>query len=84
MKTSLSSGSIISLETIKRRIFLIRGQNVMFDRHLAEFYGVPTMRLNETVKRNAKRLPPDFMFQLSVDENDSLISQFVTSLKFSK
>jgi hypothetical protein len=51
----------------------------MFDRHLAELYGVPTMRLNEAVKRNVKRFPPDFMFQLSADENDSLISQFAIS-----
>jgi len=79
MKTSVASGNIIPLETIERRIFLIRGQKVMFDRHLAELYGVPTMRLNEAVKRNAKRFPPDFMFQLSVDENDFLISQFAIS-----
>jgi hypothetical protein len=51
----------------------------MFDRHLAELYGVPTMRLNEAVKRNVKRFPPDFMFQLSAEENDSLISQIAIS-----
>ena len=51
----------------------------MFDRHLAELYDVPTMRLNEAVKRNIKRFPPDFMFQLTVEENDSLISHFAIS-----
>jgi hypothetical protein len=79
MKNSGASGNIIPLETIERRIFLIRGQKVMIDRHLAELYGVPTLRLNEAVKRNAKRFPSDFMFQLSVNENDSLISQFAIS-----
>lgn len=71
--------TIIPSEVIEKRIFIIRGQKVMFDRHLAELYGVPTMRLNEAVKRNVKRFPPGFMFQLSLDENDSLISQFAIS-----
>jgi hypothetical protein len=75
----LNENTIIPSEVIERRIIFIRGQKVMLDRHLAELYGVPTMRLNEAVKRNVKRFPPDFMFQLSVDENDSLMSQFATS-----
>ncbi|MCX6121905.1 MAG: ORF6N domain-containing protein [Ignavibacteriales bacterium] len=75
----MNENTIIPSEVIEKRIFLIRGQKVMLDRHLAELYGVPTKRLNEAVKRNVKRFPLDFMFQLSVDENDSLMSQFATS-----
>ena len=66
-------------EIIEQRILLIRGHKVMLDRHLAELYGVPTMRLNEAVKRNVKRFPPDFMFQLSRQENEALISQLAIS-----
>jgi hypothetical protein len=75
----MNEKTIIPSEVIDKRIFIIRGQKVMLSRHLAELYGVPTKRLNEAVKRNYKRFPPDFMFQLSVDENDSLMSQFATS-----
>jgi hypothetical protein len=71
--------SIVPSEIIEKRIFFIRGQKVMLDRHLAELYEVPTMRLNEAVKRNLKRFPPDFMFQLSNEENDTLISHFAIS-----
>ena len=53
------------LTIIKNLIYEIRGQKVMIDRDLAELYGVPTKRLNEAVKRNIKRFPADFMFQLS-------------------
>ncbi len=53
---------------IERKIFLIRGQKVMLDSHLAQLYQVSTMRLNEQVKRNQKRFPADFMFQLSIKE----------------
>jgi DNA-binding PadR family transcriptional regulator len=66
-------------EIIKQRIFIIRGKKVMIDKDLAEIYGVPTMRLNEQVKRNIKRFPNDFMFQLSDDEFESLISQIAIS-----
>jgi hypothetical protein len=58
----MNEKTIIPSEVIEKRIFIIRAQKVMFDRHLAELYGVPTMRLNEAVKRNVKRFPPDFMF----------------------
>jgi hypothetical protein len=69
----------LSEELIERRIFFIRGQKVMLDSDLAELYGVPTSRLNEAVKRNRTRFPPDFMFQLSEQELDSLISQIAIS-----
>jgi hypothetical protein len=50
----------------------------MLDRDLAEMYGVEVKRLNEAVKRNVARFPDDFMFQLTLDENNSLRSQFAT------
>src|SRR5438046_1805887 len=69
----------IPTELIERRIYLIRGQKVMLDSDLAELYGVPTKRLNEQIKRNRKRFPSDFMWQLTVAEAESLRSQFATS-----
>ena len=56
------------LESIDPRIYLIRGQKVMLDADLAVLYQVPTSRLNEAVKRNRKRFPEDFMFQLTAEE----------------
>jgi len=70
--------SIVSLEHVVSRIFLIRGQKVMLDADLADLYGVTTKRLNEQVKRNIDRFPSDFMFQMNVKEHDSLRSQFAT------
>jgi hypothetical protein len=61
---------------IERRIYVIRGQKVMLDSDLAALYGVPTGRLNEQVRRNPSRFPPDFMFQLTQEEAANLISQF--------
>jgi len=66
-------------DSIENRIFTIRGHKVMLDSDLAELYGVPTHRLNEAVKRNAKRFPVDFMFILTDNEWKSLISQFAIS-----
>jgi len=60
-------------------IFLIREQYVLMDSDLSELYGVSTKRLNEQVKRNAKRFPEDFMFQLSETEWKDLKSRFATS-----
>ena len=67
------------LEDLKSRIYIVRGKQVMLDRDLAELYGVETRRLNEAVKRNIERFPPDFMFQLSKDEFQNWRSQIVTS-----
>lgn len=64
---------------IESMIFLIRGQKVMLDAHLAQLYGVETKRLNEQVKRNKDRFPEDFMFQLTKDEYETLKSQIATS-----
>jgi hypothetical protein len=64
---------------IESKIYTIRGQKVMLDRDLAELYGVETKVLNQTVKRNTKRFPSDFIFQLTENEWDCLRSQIVTS-----
>lgn len=65
--------------TAEQRIFLIRGQAVMMDSHLAGLYGVETRTLIQAVKRNSARFPADFMFPINDDEYDSLKSQFVMS-----
>jgi len=70
---------IIPDETIIRKIYALRGQKVMLDKDLAALYKVETKVLNQSVKRNADRFPPDFMFQLNNKEFESLRSQFVTS-----
>lgn len=69
---------LITESEIVERIFLLRGQKVMFDSDLAEMYGVDTKVLNQAVKRNALRFPEDFMFQLSQNEWEHLRSQIVT------
>ncbi|MFH1724262.1 MAG: ORF6N domain-containing protein [Elusimicrobiota bacterium] len=61
---------------IVRRIFLIRGRRVMLDSDLAGLYGVKTSELNKAVSRNKDRFPPDFMFQLSAEEEKNLRFQF--------
>lgn len=73
-------GQQLSVENkVESLIRVIRGQQVMLDRDLAELYGVETKRLNEQVKRNIERFPEDFMFQLTPNEFDNLKSQFATS-----
>lgn len=74
-----ASTPAIPLESLTRRIYLIRGQKVMLDSGLAAIYQVPTSRLNEAVKRNRTRFPDDFMFQLTAEEYACLISQFAIS-----
>ena len=69
------------IEGIEEKIYLIRGRRVMFDSDLAEVYQVETRALNQAVKRNLKRFPADFMFQLTDEETKSLTSQIVTSNK---
>lgn len=69
------------IDRIEERIYIFRGQRVMLDFDLAEIYQVETKILNRAVKRNLKRFPKDFMFQLSADEAESIRSQFVTASK---
>ena len=64
---------------IHSKIYEIRGQQVMIDKDLAGLYQVEVKRLNESVKRNLKRFPEDFMFQLTTEEWLNLKSQFATS-----
>jgi len=70
---------IIPDELLINKIYLIRGQKVMLDSDLSTLYQVETRRLNEQVNRNKERFPEDFMFQLTGDEYDNLISQIATS-----
>jgi hypothetical protein len=70
---------VIAEKAIISKIHLVRGQKVMFDRDLAELYGVETRVLNQAVRRNEKRFPEDFMFQLAEEEFKNLISQNVIS-----
>jgi hypothetical protein len=70
--------SLIPMDRIERAIIFVRGEKVMLDRDLADIYGVETKRLNEQVRRNLNRFPPDFMFRLTPKEAESLRSQFAT------
>jgi len=72
-------------ELIMNKILIIRGVKVMIDSDLAELYGVTTKRLNEQVKRNAKRFPEDFMFQLTEQEKQEVVANcdHLEKLKFS-
>lgn len=67
------------IQIIQSKIYEIRGQRVMLDFDLAEMYGTETKRLKEAVRRNIKRFPSDFMFELTKEEYSSLRTQFATS-----
>lgn len=73
--------NLIPAEKVENCILYLRSQKVILDKDLARLYDVPTKRLNEQVKRNLKRFPPDFMFQLKEAEVHGLRSQFATSNK---
>jgi phage regulator Rha-like protein len=75
----VSMKDLIPPEIIEKKIYLIRGHKVMLSMDLAELYGVPVKRLNEQVKRNIKRFPDDFIFQLNYEEYKILKSQIATS-----
>lgn len=84
--TGTSMPHPIPLARIESHILLIRGQKVMIDADLARLYGVPTKRLNEQVKRNSERFPPDFMFSLTQQEKAEVVANcdHLAKLKFSK
>lgn len=65
---------LIPIQVITGKIFFIRGKKVMLDSDLALLYGVQTKRLNEQVKRNKKRFPEDFMFQLTSKEKEEVVA----------
>ncbi|MDE2233304.1 MAG: ORF6N domain-containing protein, partial [Patescibacteria group bacterium] len=75
----------IPVETIERRILLVRGVKVMLDADIANLYGVSTMQLNQAVKRNLRRFPSDFMFRLTKQEKQEVITicDNLNKLKFS-
>lgn len=79
--TILSGQSVLlpSQNEIQRRIYSIRGVQVMLDRDLAQLYQVETKVLNQAVKRNMKRFPDYYMFRLTEEEWNNWKSQFVTS-----
>ena len=74
----METKTLVSIETIEQKILLIRGQRVMIDTDLAVLYEVPNKVLNQAVKRNLRRFPTDFMFQLNYQEVAALRSQIVT------
>jgi len=74
----MTEHGLIPVERVEKAILFLRGQKVIIDEALAELYGVTTKRLNEQVKRNPERFPPDFSFQLSEEEVAALRSQFAT------
>jgi len=67
------------IDNVEGAIYLIRGQRVMLDSDLAAIYGVTTKRLNEQLRRNRKRFPQDFAFQLTTEEFRNLRPKFATS-----
>ena len=80
----MSEKNEITQVLIENRIFTFRGEQVMVDFHLAELYEVETKRLNEQVKRNERRFPASFMFQLSQSEWEDLQSQIATANKMNQ
>lgn len=73
------SSPLVRLDNVESTIYLVRGQRVMLDADLAAIYGTSTMRLNEQFRRNRKRFPKDFAYQLTREEFKRLISQIAIS-----
>ena len=71
----MSGSELIKNEEIQNRIYTLRDVQGMLDKDLAIFYGVKPIRLREQVKRNIKRFPSDFMFQLTEEEVNLMVSQ---------
>ncbi len=72
------------IQAIQNKIYEIRGQRVMLDFDLAAMYGVETRALNQAVRRNVKRFPEDFMFQVSEIEWQVISSQFVMTSRMKR
>src|SRR6201987_4098566 len=75
----MAKTAIVVAPKVDSKIFVLRGQRVILDRDLAQLYGVEVRQLNQQAKRNAKRFPPAFRFQLSTHELKILRSQNVIS-----
>lgn len=76
-----SKSLIIPEERIMSKIYLMRGQKVILDKDIADLYGVKPIRLREQVKRNKERFPNDFMFQLTKQETELMVSHFAIPSK---
>ena len=70
---------LVPMETIQNLVYVVRGKQVMLDSDLARLYQVETFNLNKARKRNEKRFPEDFCFQLTTEEAESLKCQSGTS-----
>lgn len=81
MSKKSNSEILIPTEHIASRIMVIRKEKIMLDFHLAELYSIETRALKQAVKRNLERFPSDFMFQLTADEINNLLSQNVIPSK---
>lgn len=75
----IKNEEVIPDELVMTKILVIRGKKVMIDKDLAELYGVTTKSLNQQVKRNIKRFPADFMFQLTEEESKRWSQNVTTS-----
>jgi hypothetical protein len=82
----INNKSFVPIVKIEQRILLLRTEKVIIDADLADFYGVSSKRLNEQVKRNLKRFPKDFMFQLTLNEKLQVVANcdHLSKLKYSK
>ena len=82
----MSDSGIVPLVPIQSCILVLRGTRVMIDADLARLYGVATKRLNEQVKRNARKFPEDFVFQLSAEEKAEVVAKcdHLRNLRFAK
>ena len=80
------SKQLVPVECVESSILFMRGEKVIIDSDLARLYGVSTKRLNEQVKRNKGRFPPDFVFQLTSEEKAEVVANcdHLMSIKFSK
>ena len=76
---AVGKAALGKVEDITRAILVLRGRRVLLDAELAVLYGVTTRRLNEQVRRNRKRFPDDFLFELTTEEYANLKSRFATS-----
>ena len=73
MAKKTDSRAVLPVEVVETRIFVLRGHRVILDRDLAELYDVETRAVNQAAKRNADRLPADFMFQLTAEESQAVL-----------
>ncbi len=85
MVKKVNKSLVIPDEIVINKILVLRGKKIMIDKDIAELYGVATKRLNEQVKRNKKRFPEDFMFQLTQEEKDEVVANcdHLKNLKYS-